>query len=472
VPWLTAVQQAGATAGASTLEGDLDAALVDALDDGVYTGHVTVTPRLGDPVVLPVTLTVARTDTRYVSPRAEAAGTAAEVVLRGDHLDLVQVSGVRFGDQAAPSFRVVSPTEIRATHPALPAGRYPVTLQTSGGPSRDRAVLTVYDPVAPAAWAGTLAYPADPNPWHAKDAVLDTAGRALFVLLHENGGAAHDHLVRYAHDASGWHVTGNVVADGADRIALSADGAVLVAAGGQPAIQHFDATTLAALPLAPIAEWFGDTVTSLSLTNDGTLVETLTSGGFSWWIRYDVRTGTYLDRSAATTQITYYTGAASLDGSSVLIGSDGGGLANHVPGLLYDAGTATTTSLPTSLLPLTAHAADRTGSRFVTGYADVRDRAMNLLVTLPATTGVFGATPTLDGTTMSADGHHVHGLDANFQLRSFRLDDVGASVVATEVGQPLDVYSSVGFPVRCLLSADDGTLFVIGHGGVLVMAAR
>src|SRR5690606_5240673 len=95
-----------------------------------------------------------------VAPKAAVAGTSANVVIRGVGFSGVSVQGVSFGTTAATSITVVNDTEIRATHPELTAGSYPVTLDIPShvGPITSTATLVVVDPVAHAAQA--LAWPA------------------------------------------------------------------------------------------------------------------------------------------------------------------------------------------------------------------------------------------------------------------------------------------------------------------------
>src|SRR5690606_33801923 len=99
--------------------------------NGTHSARVTLTPTIGAPLEVPVNVTVDRTQIDFVSPNVAVSGTSREVVIHGDHLDVDAGCTVRFGNQAATACTVVSANEIRATHPALAEGTYPITLQAA-----------------------------------------------------------------------------------------------------------------------------------------------------------------------------------------------------------------------------------------------------------------------------------------------------------------------------------------------------
>src|SRR5207247_9465369 len=96
------------------LSASLVQAEVDAKNNGRYTATITLTPSVGSVEIIPGTLTVARTQLNYVAPYIAIANTQNEVVIRGDNLDQVTITDVKFGTAAAPSVKRVSSTEISA----------------------------------------------------------------------------------------------------------------------------------------------------------------------------------------------------------------------------------------------------------------------------------------------------------------------------------------------------------------------
>jgi hypothetical protein len=194
VPWLSVTPTSASTSASTAITGSLVPAELDKLDSGQYTANVTVTPSSGDPVVVPVTLSVTRTQVNYASPYAELSGAQGNVIIRGENLNLIHPTAIQFGSTAATSFTVLSDTEIHATHPALAAGTYTVHVVNTEGIDRTRAQLVVADAQAHAAAA--LAYPSA-GPQYPLDLVYDAGRGALLVaLVHNNQGAASTELDR------------------------------------------------------------------------------------------------------------------------------------------------------------------------------------------------------------------------------------------------------------------------------------
>jgi hypothetical protein len=164
--WLHPVSASGTTGGSSTLQFSLDAAVIATLRNGRYVAQVTVTPSLAgaSPVTIPVALTLDRTQVATVAPYVEASGRQAEVFLRGARFDEVTIQSVRFGSvdvpATAPNFQLDGPTRIRVVHPALTAGRYPVSIIVGGSAIDSTAELVVQDPMSyAAAGSGTKPVP-------------------------------------------------------------------------------------------------------------------------------------------------------------------------------------------------------------------------------------------------------------------------------------------------------------------------
>ena len=131
-PWLKITPSTGSTAATVSVQATLDQTQLGALENGTYTGSVTLSAPSGIGVTLPVTLTLARAIVNFVAPYVGTSNTSDKVIIRGEHFGLVTPTGVNFGSTAATSFRVVSDTEIDATYPALTAGTYPVQIMASG----------------------------------------------------------------------------------------------------------------------------------------------------------------------------------------------------------------------------------------------------------------------------------------------------------------------------------------------------
>ena len=150
VAWLSVNPPSGNTGAATQLTATLDQSQVDLLMNGIYSANITLSSSMASvsSVTIPVTLTIDCSQINYVSPYVEAANTSTEVIIRGTHISPATVQDVTFGGISASAFNVVGDTEIRATHPALAAGQYPVSVVTTTGSIRSRATLVVTNPTA------------------------------------------------------------------------------------------------------------------------------------------------------------------------------------------------------------------------------------------------------------------------------------------------------------------------------------
>ena len=449
----------------ATLTARVDEAVLDGLNNGIYHGRITLTPTAGDPVEVTATLNVNRTETRLVSPGTELAGSAMEVTLRGDNFDAIAVTGVRFGGIAATSFRVVSPTEIRATHPALPAGSYPVTVENAGNLGRHLASMTAVDP--PAMGTTTFTNPPVAAGWYPRGVVYDAARQALLVGLLLNDGSGQSRILRYTYDGASWHGPSRVtLGGGLTTLALSMDGRQLLVGLDSASISQLDPVTLAVLNTSSPGGAYFEYLSALPLTSDGYMLGplTLNASGYSSVVKYSIRDAAFVDLPEGINLMGDRShGIGSADGSTILMGN------NPYEGGTYQLYNASTGTFKTLHLNDEAYgmATDRTGSRFVIGNSGVYDRNLSLLGRLP------------DGMTtvvMSRDGSRVYALDADRKLWAFALGQVAGAFTLTRVAGPVtlaaDPSPNDGFahyPVCMDLSPDGGTLFISGTKATIVM---
>jgi len=198
-----------------------------------------------------------------------------------------------------------SATTLRVTPPStLDPGTYPVRLENALGVPRSAASLVVVEP-APSRAGATIAAPG------AKRAlVFDDVRRALFVA---DAGA----VVRLREEA-GWVKA----ADGSDELALaglknlalSADGATLVAVAGQ-AFRLLDADTLVLRDRQPDTAAPADAVVALGMTvaNQAYYVGYSPTTAGSTWGTVDVASAT----ATSSYRSPYYSMAFGPDGTKV-----------------------------------------------------------------------------------------------------------------------------------------------------------
>src|SRR5205814_9867776 len=130
----------GSTGSAVQLTGSLPQNELDALSNGTRSASITITPSSGTPLVIPVTLTVSRTQVSYIAPYVGISGVAAKAIVRGNKFSEATITGVKFGAStvACPGLEctLASDTEIDVTYPALLAGTYPVQIENVQGFNR------------------------------------------------------------------------------------------------------------------------------------------------------------------------------------------------------------------------------------------------------------------------------------------------------------------------------------------------
>ena len=283
-PWLQLTSASGTTGGTSSLTIALDAAQIAMLRNGSYAGSVTVTPSLTGttPIIVPIALTLDRTQVATVAPYVEPSGTSNQVYLRGAHFDSVSIQAVQFGSVNATSFQVDGPTRIRATHPALTAGQYPVSLVIGGAASLDTtATLFVQDPMSYVA-AGSAAVPVA----FPQFAEFDPERHACYVASTTKVGALQA-------GASGWTaVTSATTFTNIFGMALTADGRDLLVGDGN-VIVHLNPSTLvetsrATLTAPSLSLNFG----GLARVDDGTVAFAAGSGAiwaYTPWQHHDAQ---------------------------------------------------------------------------------------------------------------------------------------------------------------------------------------
>jgi hypothetical protein len=475
VPWLSVAPPTGNAGAPVQLTTSLIQGQLDAMTNGTYTGSVTITPDSGLAVTVPVTLTIGRTQVNYVSPYVAFTGTSAEVIIRGENLSQITVDAVKFGSDSTANFSVVSDTEVRATHPVLAAGSYPVQLQNSQGFNRSLANLVVVD--APVYSPTTLSYPVAPNSLEPFGLAYDAERRAL-LISRRSDTQAPSALLRYQFSGSAWSGPTEVAVPGIMSIALSPDGSIWLA-GTEPRIGH-DAgiTQLKATDLSIVTTTgaglnpsVGSSIMEMAVANDGIV---LASVGVLVNPLYDVIR--YTLRSPAFSALTSFSVsgdvAASGDGSRIVSAS---GFSNEI--YHYDASTRVTSLTGISFNFVRSRPSlSRTGSRFV-----LNDGEFNSGIIRVFDGTSFAALGDLPATTVAAvispDGNRAYTFDSNGKLRTFNLAGTppGTGNPYPEVGTGTTLAGSPGTPafvpglgIRMIISPDGGTVFLAGGDRIVI----
>ena len=270
-------------------------AIPSSIGIGTFKGTITVTACLNDSTCQsgqlagsPETISVeydigSGVDGNTITPGVVAANTAGTVILRGS--GFTGATSVSFGSVPASSITVVSDTEIDASYPSLPAGTYPVTID-SGAISYTASLDAVS---SPAFTATTITYPSgvggdsvgqigtEYDPWHT----------ALFILF-RGETYTNPKLVRYAFDGSQWDAPTEFSVPGLVAFHLSSDGTRLLALvapdSAHTSIVELDPVTLAQTTVTTVANpSAADHPCGFALANDGNAFVSLSySPGFAF----------------------------------------------------------------------------------------------------------------------------------------------------------------------------------------------
>jgi IPT/TIG domain len=277
------------------------------LQAGTFQGSITVTACLNDqtcqtgqlagsPQTIPVEYDIASgVDGDTVTPRVVTANTTGTVILRG--AGFTGATSVSFGSMAATSMTVVSDSEIHASYPALPAGTYPVTIDS--GSISDTASLVA---VSPPAFTQTLIpYPPSLVGQDPSEIVYDPQRTAVFVLFQSGNQpltSLSSTLVRYAYDGSSWGAPTQITMTNLEQVHLSPDGTHLLALV-YPDVQHLSMVELDPVTLAQINVATGtspddnDPACGFALANDGNAYVTYSSDPGAVAVAFGTFSGTF-----------------------------------------------------------------------------------------------------------------------------------------------------------------------------------
>ncbi len=470
VPWLSVTPTSASTSVSTAIAGKLVPAELDKLDSGQYTANVTMTPTSGDPVVVPVTLNVTRTQVNYASPYADLSGAQGDVIIRGENFNLVHPTAIQFGSTAATSFTVLSDTEIHAAHPPLAAGTYTVHVVNTEGIDRTRAQLVVADAQAHAAAA--LAYPSA-GPQYPLDLVYDAGRGALLVaLVHPNQGVSSTELDRYSYvtGTSSWSSASSTPLPGIGAMGLTADGGKLLV-GTQDPTSSFDSDVNELDPTSLVTQLTTSVMNfgppeHIAVVNDGRAILTGGSNALQPIMSYTELRPQVVPLDPHVNGPTYvYNGvvAASGDGSTATITD---GLEGAI--MQWNASTEQLSVAQSSNVFYWA-SLSRDGSRKLVGGSggatQVFDANLNPIGTLPSTTLIGVVAPS---------GLRAYTYDLNGTVRVFDLTTPpGSQAMFPEILPAITPSASPSTnqsnPLKMVITPDGGTVFIAGDRQVIVL---
>jgi hypothetical protein len=436
----------------------------NAMPAGGYAATVTFDAG-GLSTTVPVSLVVDPQGVNFVAPYVAATGQSGEVVIRGRGLDDPAVT-VFFDTTPATSVIVDSDTQVRAVHPALVQGVYPVTVRHAGVPLPTRAQLVVVD--APAFAAAIVPRPVGDSS-HVVNLVYDAERQAAFLL-----DADKDRLEAYRFDGANWvadtpRTFGSLFA-GNWRLTLSPDGSELLKTNAN-SISRVDPANLALLSTEDAIAGLGTNpgLGFLVFANDGKAIGVSSSAASGVRLYgYDLLARTFLPLSTNPTVVNRLL-VGPANASEVLFADLQVGF--NPPILVYDAATGVLSPSSTNTGNVYLGAQNRSGSRtilfrspgVVSPTCTVYDESLTALGTLPTTT--------LSNAVLSPDGVTAYVFVGGV-IRKFDLTSPNGSGGFDEVGAGFPLLASPGTNSPAMaLSPDGGTLFLAGNQNLIVMPA-
>jgi hypothetical protein len=433
------------------------------LTNGQHTATIVFTSG-GSIAAVPVTLKLFDPAVNFVSPYVGTSSLEGDVIIRGHGFTSVSAGmEVLFGTTAATSATVVNDTEIRATHPALVAGSYPVTVRSSAATLPSRARLEVLDRPG-------FAYSVIPYSGYVTDLIYDAERQSLYVFddvdKHQIGA------LRF--DGTTW-VTGTPYSFGSSATygwALAPDGTeLLVSMGG--ITRRIDPSTLQVM----------DSVAAAALdptfTNDGFAFVRSDATVDARLARYDMLTRQTSQLTAGIDISGQRFRSRSRDGSTVLfVHSSGYVNPPSLPIIVYRAADGSFTASAVSTSRVFDVSMDRKASRILIAQPD--NSTVTATVCDGSLTAALGALPaTAEGDALfvvSPDGQYAYAFHKSGNLiRKFNLAaPVAGSFVEIGSGTVLADRPSVENrrgPTRMTISPDGATLFIAGNQNIIVMPA-
>jgi hypothetical protein len=468
---------------------------------GLYRARVSFQPvsgGVGSSTI--VELSVRAPRLAFVAPYVGVEGQGGRVLLRGSGFSAFVVPQVMFGATPGTNAALLSDTEIGVDAPALPTGRYAVTLSSGALTMTGSPELVVITP--PAFAYAAIARSGSPSGVRRNQILYDAERQKIFLYdpdslatpgspLPPSPGLPASRIERYRFASGTWNVDEPMgFALGGDTpfttssIALSPDGRELLRTARQT-ITRFDPSSIspaASLPLETLdaRSALGADVALMgaAMANDGSFVgPAYRSSSFVGIVyRYDVleRAFHLLASPASWTHAEFRTGLPTPTGRTVSLVYTGAGLPRSRFDFSASSGTVTEApNFASSLTRIWTHSRDEA----VWAWGLDEGGGNSLWVTAPdpvlgGATALFAVHHSMDAAVVAPNGkrayyyetveHRVHALDLEHPQQIIN------HFPEVAVSAPID---PPGTGAQLLITPDGGSLIIAGKDRVIVMPA-
>jgi len=395
---------------------------------------------------------------QFVGPYLGLAGRGGTLYVRGRGLDIGRPVTLRIGDTTYDPVTPDNDTTVTLSYPALPVGRYPVTLVDPPGIVSNSPELVIITPPR-------FTYQAIASAGVRLRIVYDAERQALYAM-----NSYDQQIEHFVYDGGSWAMRPPHVVPRLSEIALAPDGRSLIVLDRVTINAmsltdgRFVAVPRVAFPRVPTdCEWFSQA----TVANDGEILVHTRQGDttpeYSSCMTYFYNV---LDHSLRS--VERFAGglsSATGDGSRIYAGGESGG-----PYRVYDMLTATSSASDNTGGAFRPASASRDGSRVLVGYS-VFDHALHWFGDLPfhSQDAVLVSQDARRGYGYFDDdaGGHIEVYDLTVEIESGGVYPLINTITTADRANQYAHHT-----IRMIGSPDDTTLFILGETRLLVVPVQ
>lgn len=416
---------------------------------------------------------------KFVSPYVAPSSSSAEVTIRGGGFSSLSSPVVTFGAAQGTSVQVVSDSEIKVVNPALPSGRYPITVSSGGVAMTGNPTFVVVDPPQ-FPYAAIPLDSSNLNGLPAGRLIYDAERQTIYILDNSEFSPFQDSLERFRYVSGAWVTDAPITfplqttpGDNFSAVALTPDGKDLIKSNAQ-ALSVIDLASWQVVATADATLAVGSDVDlqTGAMSNDGGFIE-LGSTGFSEVnevIRYDSVANSFSVITAfiGENASSSYIAAPSPEGNQVTFYSGASDPALDI--ISYDASTATIneSTPPNGSITFASYSRDGTRTLFQTYPWSIGMIISSTTPGAPAQT--YALSGEMDAGALSPDGTRVYYYDESTgTIHTLDVSTLATTGTYSEIGSPIQIPDSPGTRPTMVITPDGGNLILAGTTNLIVV---